>query len=186
MLLRLTPATGYYLYRDKLSVSLDAGDGLTARLPPAAKLPKAISHRDEHFGDVAVYFDQVEITVPVARTRTSAAKGTLIVGLQGCQTDGICYPPMTRRLPISLPAGTLTPTVEVPAETIADPTPPASAAPVASAAASPVSTEPAPADAGDAADAAHGNGRGCRAHAAAHPVRTRLDRCRCCWPCWAG
>ena len=123
ILLRLTPATGYYLYRDKLSVRLEAGDGLSATLPPAAKLPKATSHRDEHFGDVAVYFDQVEITVPVSRTRTAAAKGVLIVGLQGCQTDGICYPPMIRRLPIALPAGTLTPVAGVQASASPDPAP---------------------------------------------------------------
>ena len=109
ILLRLTPAKGYYLYRDKLSVKLDAGTGLSATLPPASKLPKASQYHDEYFGDVAVYFDQAEFAVPVARTRTAAAKGTLIVGLQGCQTGGICYPPMTRRLSIALPTGTLTP-----------------------------------------------------------------------------
>ena len=113
ILLRLTPANGYYLYRDKLSVKLDAGAGLSASLPPPSKLPKASSYRDEYFGDVAVYFDQAELTVPVARTHAAAAKGTLIVGLQGCQTDGICYPPMTRRLSIALPAGTLTPVAGV-------------------------------------------------------------------------
>jgi thiol:disulfide interchange protein DsbD len=107
LLLRLTPARGYYLYRDKLSVKLEAGNGLSTALPPATRLPKATSHRDEHFGDVAVYFDQVEIPLPVARTTPRAASGTLTLGLQGCQTDGICYPPMTRRLAVSLPAGTV-------------------------------------------------------------------------------
>ena len=109
LLLRLTPTPGYYLYRDKLSLKLDAGAGLSAALPPAARLPKAAPYRDEHFGNVAVYFDQVEIAVPVARTHTRAAKGTLVLGLQGCQDGGICYPPMTRRLVVSLPAGTITP-----------------------------------------------------------------------------
>ena len=110
LLLRLTPAKGYYLYRDKLSARLDAGKGLSAALPSPAKLPKAQPYRDEHFGSVAVYFDQVEISLPVTRTMAGAAKGTLLLGLQGCQTDGICYPPMTRRLAVSLPAGTITPT----------------------------------------------------------------------------
>ncbi len=109
LLLRLTPAPGYYLYRDKLSVALAGMPGLSAALPPASKLPKAKPYRDEHFGNVAVYFDQVEIAVPVVRTRTDAAKGTLVLGLQGCQDGGICYPPMTRRLAVSLPAGTITP-----------------------------------------------------------------------------
>ncbi|MES2859368.1 MAG: protein-disulfide reductase DsbD domain-containing protein [Pseudomonadota bacterium] len=109
LLLRLTPAQGYYIYRDKLSLRLEAGPGLSAALPPPARLPKATPYRDEHFGDVAVYFDQVEIAVPVTRTDARAARGTLVLGLQGCQDGGICYPPMTRRLAISLPAGSITP-----------------------------------------------------------------------------
>ncbi len=128
ILLRLTPAKGYYLYRDKLSVKLDAGTGLSATLPPPSGLPKASSYRDEYFGDVAVYFDQAEITVPVARTQAAAVKGTLIVGLQGCQTGGICYPPMTRRLPIALPAGRLGTLAAAPATTSVDPASPASTA----------------------------------------------------------
>lgn len=107
LLLRLTPARGYYLYRDKLSAQLDAGVGLSARLPPAARLPQATPYRDEHFGNVAVYFDQVEIRLPVARTSPRAASGTLTVGLQGCQDNGICYPPMTRTLAVALPVGTI-------------------------------------------------------------------------------
>lgn len=107
LLLRLTPARGYYLYRDKLSVKLEGSDGLSVKLPPPAKLPAATPYRDEHFGDVAVYFDQVEIALPVARATTRAASPTLVLGLQGCQDNGICYPPMTRRLAVSLPAGKL-------------------------------------------------------------------------------
>ena len=128
LLLRLTPAKGYYLYRDKLAVQLEAGKGLAVALPPAAALPKATPYHDEHFGDVAVYFDQVEIALPVTRTRTAAAKGNLVLELQGCQDGGICYPPMTRTLAVSLPAGTLTPATPVaPAATA---TVPAAATPV--------------------------------------------------------
>ncbi len=119
LLLRLTPARGYYLYRDKLSLRLEAGTGLSAALPAASQLPKAQPYRDEHFGDVAVYFDQVEIAVPVTRTTPRAATGTLVLGLQGCQDGGICYPPMTRRLAVALPAGTITPPAAVePAATV--------------------------------------------------------------------
>ncbi|MCC7097671.1 MAG: thioredoxin family protein [Thermomonas sp.] len=107
LLLRLTPAKGYYIYRDKLSAQLQAGPGLAASLPPAARLPKATPYRDEHFGNVAVYFDQVEIPLAVTRDTVRAATGTLVIGLQGCQDNGICYPPMTRTLAVSLPAGRL-------------------------------------------------------------------------------
>ena len=36
-----------------------------------------------------------------------------MLGLQGCQDGGICYPPMTRRLAVSLPAGTVTPAAAI-------------------------------------------------------------------------
>ena len=107
LLVRITPAKGYYVYRDKLSTRLDGMPGLSARLPAASALPRAQPYHDEHFGQVQVYFDQFEFTLPVARTRTDAASGTLVLGLQGCQDGGICYPPMTRRIAVSLPAGTL-------------------------------------------------------------------------------
>lgn len=125
LLLRLTPARGYYLYRDKLGLRLDAGSGLSAALPPASRLPKATPYRDEHFGDVSVYFDQVEVRVPVARSVAGAANGTVVLQMQGCQDGGICYPPMTRRLAVSLPAGTITPAAEAPAAAAAVASPPA-------------------------------------------------------------
>src|SRR5690606_7568315 len=89
LLLPLPAASGYYLERDKLSVSLGAGKGLSATLPAKAALPPAKAHRDEHFGDVSVYFDQVEIPLAVSRTDARAASGTLVLGLQGCQDEGI-------------------------------------------------------------------------------------------------
>jgi thiol:disulfide interchange protein DsbD len=101
LLLRFTPAPGYYLYRDKTQLRI-VGDGLSLGAP---RWPKGTQHRDEHFGDVVVYFDQVEVPVPVQRTHARAVDGTLTIAFQGCQEGGICYPVMTRTLPVSLPAG---------------------------------------------------------------------------------
>ncbi len=105
LLLRFTPAQGYYLYRDRTSLKLEGSTGVLADKP---RWPAAQSHRDEHFGDVSVYFNQVEVPLPLHRTRTEAVDSTLVVTFQGCQTDGICSPPMTRRVKLSIPAGTLT------------------------------------------------------------------------------
>ncbi|KAA9004324.1 cytochrome C biogenesis protein [Stenotrophomonas cyclobalanopsidis] len=105
LLLRFTPAPGYYLYRDRTSLKLEGSTGVLADKP---RWPAAQAHRDEHFGDVSVYFNQVEVPLPLRRTRTEAVDSTLVVTFQGCQTDGICYPPMTRRVKLSIPAGTLT------------------------------------------------------------------------------
>lgn len=102
LLLRFSPAPGYYLYRDRTSLKLENAAGVK---PAALRWPAAQSHRDEHFGDVAVYFNQVEVPLPLNRSRAEATEGTLVVTFQGCQTDGICYPPMTRRVKLALPAG---------------------------------------------------------------------------------
>ncbi|MEN5040475.1 protein-disulfide reductase DsbD [Stenotrophomonas sp. TWI1149] len=103
VLLRFTPAPGYYLYRDRTSLALEGAPGIRADKP---KWPAAQSHRDEHFGDVAVYFDQVDVPLPLRRSTAGASDATLVITFQGCQTDGICYPPMTRRVKLALPAGT--------------------------------------------------------------------------------
>lgn len=105
LLLRFTPARGYYLYRDRSSFRLEGARGIAAGAP---RWPRGVSHRDEHFGDVVVYFDQVDVPLPLRRTSASAAKATLVATFQGCQTDGICYPPMTRRVAVSIPAGAAT------------------------------------------------------------------------------
>ncbi|MDR6841260.1 protein-disulfide reductase DsbD family protein [Pseudoxanthomonas sacheonensis] len=114
LLLRFTPAPGYYLYRDRTTMKLEGAKHLALGRP---RWPKGESHRDEHFGQVVVYFDQVEVPVPVLRSSAEAADATLSVTFQGCQKDGICYPPMTRTTKLSIPKGHVTPTTE--AETTA-------------------------------------------------------------------
>ena len=106
LLLRFTPARGYYLYRDRSTLKLEGAPGIAAGTP---RWPKGTNHHDEHFGDVVVYFDQIDVPLPLKRTRTDAAKATLVATFQGCQNDGICYPPMTRRVAVEIPAGTTSP-----------------------------------------------------------------------------
>lgn len=101
LLLRFTPARGYYLYRDRSRFVLQA-DGIAAAAP---RWPKGVVHRDEHFGDVIVYFDAVDVELPLRRTTPDAQTVVLRATFQGCQKDGICYPPMTRSVKIELPRG---------------------------------------------------------------------------------
>ena len=107
LLLRLTPAPGYYLYRDRTTMKLDGAKGISLDRP---RWPKGTAHRDEHFGDVVVYFSQVEVPVPLLRSHGDAAEATLKVTFQGCQNDGICYPPMTRAVKLAIPKGDITAT----------------------------------------------------------------------------
>ena len=101
LLLRFTPAPGYYLYRDRTRFRLDA-DGIA---PGKPQWPAGRSHRDEHFGDVIVYFQPVDVALPLLRTKPDAQTVTLRATFQGCQNDGICYPPMTRSVRVALPRG---------------------------------------------------------------------------------
>ncbi len=101
LLLRFTPAPGYYLYRDRTTLRLDA-DGIA---PGKPQWPAGRTHRDEHFGDVIVYFQPVDVAVPLLRTKPDAQSVTLRATFQGCQNDGICYPPMTRSVKVALPRG---------------------------------------------------------------------------------
>ena len=138
LLLRFTPARGYYVYRDRTSMALEGAQGVSLQAP---RWPKGKAHRDEHFGDVVVYFDQAEVPVPLKRDRADVVTATLRVTFQGCQTDGICYPPMTRRVKLAIPSGTVTPasTPDRPAPATVAP-PPTATSPVDTAVATPDTT----------------------------------------------
>nr|WP_267903179.1 protein-disulfide reductase DsbD [Xylella taiwanensis] len=103
LLLRFTPAKGYYLYRDRTSLALE---GVKSVHTDVAHWPQGSKYHDEHFGDVVVYFNQIEVMLPLQRDYSGpVANATLVATFQGCQIDGICYPPMTRRVRLSLPSG---------------------------------------------------------------------------------
>jgi thiol:disulfide interchange protein len=102
LLLRFTPTDGYYVYRDRSDFRLVAGaDAVELGAP---QWPAATAHHDDHFGDVAVYFQQIEVPLPVRRLTAAAADIRLEATFQGCQDNGVCYPPMTRQVALSLPA----------------------------------------------------------------------------------
>lgn len=103
LLLRFTPAPGYYLYRDRSRFEVAAPDGSRAGAP---RWPDGVAHRDEHFGEVVVYFDQVDVPLPLRRASADPVRVRLTATFQGCQDEGICYPPMTRTVEVALPAGT--------------------------------------------------------------------------------
>jgi thiol:disulfide interchange protein DsbD len=127
LLARFTMPPGYYLYRDTIEFESGRAD---VRVGDAA-LPAAEPVEDEYFGETFAYFGEVEIPLPLAREAGAALELPLTVRFQGCQVDGICYPPMQRAL-----------TVTVPATTDAPGTAPASPEPASP---EPAAAEPAPA-----------------------------------------
>ena len=106
ILARFDIAPGYYLYRDRTTFRLDDASRRAGIATGAPRWPQARAHRDEHFGDVAVFFDPVDLTLPIARAAGPARVVRVIARFQGCQTDGICYPPMERSVTLELPAAT--------------------------------------------------------------------------------
>ncbi len=99
LLVRMTAAPGYYLYRDKFAFST-ASEGVKVT---AVELPRGITKHDEHFGDVEVYYDQIEIPVMLKRQPGTSEQISLQGNFQGCKEQGICYPPMTRTIDVGLP-----------------------------------------------------------------------------------
>ena len=103
VLARWTMPKGYYLYRDK--TVLIAGHGADVELGHPT-WPAGVDHVDEHFGNVVVYFDQVELPLPMRRANGAAQSMPLTVEFQGCKENGICYPVMQRTVNVDLPAAT--------------------------------------------------------------------------------
>lgn len=92
--LRFVAADGYYLYRHRFQFHTEPADVALG----AAQLPEGERKHDEYFGDVVVYHNIVDVTLP--RPAAAHAAFTLVVSYQGCADKGLCYPPQTVRLNI--------------------------------------------------------------------------------------
>ncbi len=106
--LHWTIAKDTYLYQDKIGVSIQGGDGVVLgsyTLPKAEIKPDTI-RPDGTIGDVAVYHNAIDLTVPLLRTATAATSIDLTAKFQGCAERGICYPPMKQKVTLELPAVT--------------------------------------------------------------------------------
>ncbi|MGE6222272.1 protein-disulfide reductase DsbD [Aeromonas media] len=96
LLLTLRLADGYYLYRHSISVK---GDNLAFE-PPV--LPAGTEHEDDFFGKTRVFYQELQIPVTLTQVGDAAS---LRISYQGC-TDGLCYPPTDKRIPVQPLAAT--------------------------------------------------------------------------------
>lgn len=99
---------GYYLYRQQIKL-----EPTGARLGDPV-MPEGQNHHDEFFGDVQVYRSNLALKVPL---REAAAGSTVSVTYQGCAEAGFCYPPETRKVPlsaVSAPTGAVSPAATTP------------------------------------------------------------------------
>jgi len=98
---RVRIAQGYYLYRDKSSVKLTRGDGVTLGKPDIAR---GKVKDDPYLGKTEVLHDELSMRIPLEHKNTSATDIELEIGYQGCAEKGICYPPATKKVSLRLPA----------------------------------------------------------------------------------
>ena len=98
---RFRIASGYYLYRDKMSFTKIDGN---VELNPYS-LPRGQITKDEYFGDVEIFDTSLDISLPISLEglqATEPATIALIARYQGCAKGGICYPPTEKTFSMSL------------------------------------------------------------------------------------
>ncbi len=110
-------AEGTYLYQDKIELSLkDSPDVAIGsyHLPEPEIKPDSI-RPDGSFGDVPVYHDEIDLTLPLLRSDTAPKTVTLEAKYQGCAEIGVCYPPITKTISLDLPGISAAAASELPA-----------------------------------------------------------------------
>ncbi len=113
-----------YLYHDKIQLRLIDAEGVSIGdygLPEPIVKQDAL-RIDGTIGELPVYYDGIELLVPLIRSDTAATTIELEVKYQGCADLGICYPPVTQRTTLELPA------LAAPTASSATPSPPPPAA----------------------------------------------------------
>lgn len=103
---------GYYLYRQQIKlVPKQATLG-------AFELPAGLSHKDEFFGEVAIFKQQLNLKIPLQQ---ATADASLSVTYQGCAEAGFCYPPETRVIPLNAVSASAAPILPTAAEPVPAP-----------------------------------------------------------------
>ncbi len=91
-------ASGYYMYRDKFRFAVEPA---AAKLG-AAQLPPGKLKRDEFFGEVETYRDEVRILLPFTLEGGTVPALTLTAISQGCADVGVCYVPQEQKAELRL------------------------------------------------------------------------------------
>jgi thiol:disulfide interchange protein DsbD len=86
---RVTIADGYYLYRNKTALRLEAG---SPRVLGELEMPAGEPHEDEYFGKQRVFRGAVELGAKLG----GSGPFLLLFQYQGCADAGLCYPPQLK------------------------------------------------------------------------------------------
>ncbi|HEV2286908.1 MAG TPA: protein-disulfide reductase DsbD [Steroidobacteraceae bacterium] len=94
-------ADGYYLYRARIKIATTS----SAAQLGVPQFPTGQFKTDDYFGRQEIYHHELRVTVPVARAAGGAFTLPLEVTYQGCAEAGLCYPPVTRAVSVTLAGG---------------------------------------------------------------------------------
>ena len=97
--------SGYYLYRQRMSFATTT-PGVALAAP---EFPKGLPHKDDYFGEQEIYRGGFAVRVPYSATGAAPAAIDLVLKLQGCADKGLCYPPQSWPVHVSLPAAAAPP-----------------------------------------------------------------------------
>lgn len=90
-------AEGYHLYKDKIEFQLEPQSARIADV----KMPSGVMLDDKTFGRQETYKDHVNVAVTL-KQQPDLKQVKLVTQYQGCSEKGLCYPPETREVNISL------------------------------------------------------------------------------------
>ena len=94
---------GYYLYKDKISVTpADESQIKLGELP----LPEGEEKEDEYFGLIVSIDHEFNAEIPITHLASNEGAVDLIFKYQGCAKAGLCYPPITKTLRVNLDSTT--------------------------------------------------------------------------------
>ena len=94
-------AKGYYLYRDKFKIKVKSP---TDVLVGSLILPPGKLKQDPYFGDVEVYYDNVKATAQLSFSSSAPKTVEFEISYQGCADAGLCYPPTTKIVSLTVPS----------------------------------------------------------------------------------
>ncbi|TPW16246.1 MAG: dsbDH, partial [Halothiobacillaceae bacterium] len=93
-------ADSYHLYKSKFRFTSNT-PGITFGAPV---FPKGKLKHDEFFGEMEVYYNQVTVALPLlfAEGGATAKEINITTVSQGCADIGVCYPPHTQQITLTL------------------------------------------------------------------------------------
>lgn len=94
------PAPSYYLYRSKISFTVQGAGVKVANID----MPPGDLKHDLNLGDQMVFHKPFQANIVLERSGNAAQGITLQASYQGCSEKGLCYPPIEKTIKLSLPA----------------------------------------------------------------------------------